>query len=112
MIESFGAVDRMEQAGQRDLLGCIPVSKDLECGGEVLGARPSRKVATVANPELFEEEEGGLRWARHGSARSACSEGAQPEGVQPDEPLRILQVIGAEIVLEGDEGVGIQRFRQ
>jgi hypothetical protein len=99
MIESFGAVDRMEQAGQRDLLGGIPVSKNFECGREVLCARPSRKVTTVADPELFEEE-GGLRWARHCSARSARSKGAQPEGVQPDESLRIRLVV-APVVREG-----------
>src|SRR5262245_31983564 len=72
MIEGFGAVNRMKQAGQSNLFGCTPVRKDVESCVEVLGERTPRKMATVVHPEFFEEEEGGLRRARHGLDRSAA----------------------------------------
>ena len=37
-------------------------------------------------------------------------EGPEPEGVEPDEAGGVLLVICAAVVLEGDEGVGIEGF--
>src|SRR5918995_800941 len=37
---------------------------------------------------------------------------AQAQGVQADETRSVLLIIGAAVVLEGDEGIGIKRFRR
>src|SRR5947207_2459678 len=38
-------------------------------------------------------------------------EGAQAEGVEADEAGGVLLVIGAAVVLEGHQGVGVERLR-
>src|SRR5215216_2694878 len=37
---------------------------------------------------------------------------SQAQGVEPDETGSVLLIIGAAVVLEGDEGIGIKRFRR
>src|SRR5215208_8167710 len=43
---------------------------------------------------------------------SARGKRAQAQGVQADEARSVLLVIGAAVVLKGDEGIGIKRFRR
>src|SRR5262245_62710937 len=40
----------------------------------------------------------------------ALSQGPQPQRVQSDESRRVLLVVGALVVLEGDEVAGIERL--
>src|SRR5690606_18361924 len=54
----------------------------------------------------------GLFSSRQDCLRLAVSrrQRAQPKRIQPDEPFRILLVVGATVVLEGDEIVAIERL--
>src|SRR5690606_38444237 len=67
---------------------------------------------TVAKERAGQSPPFSSSYGRGGLAAVARAEGAQAKRVEPDEALSILLVVGAAVVLEGDEVVAVKRLQR